>query len=92
MNLSSEFRKLVLESECQVFVKGKHQVLVCGLSNRYMYKWNSLGTGFAKGVLQGTLYLQMSPPRYCTYFYFLKVYLLFYLLILETERERKGER
>lgn len=28
VNLSSKFRELVLESECQVFVKGKHQVLV----------------------------------------------------------------
>lgn len=26
VNLSSEFRELVLESECQVFVKGKSQV------------------------------------------------------------------
>lgn len=68
MNLSSEFRELVLESECQVFVKGKHQVLVCELSTRYcVCKWSSPGTVFAKGVLPGTLHLQMSSSRYHTY-------------------------
>lgn len=67
MNLSNEFRELELESECHVFVKGKHPVLVCELSTRHcVCKRSSSGPTFAKGVLPGTLHLQTGILRYYT--------------------------
>lgn len=67
VNLSNEFRTLVLESEHHVFVKGKHPVLVCELSTRHcVCKGSSSGTTFAKGVLPGTLHLQTGILRYYT--------------------------
>lgn len=65
VNLSNEFRELELERECHVFVKGKHPMLVCALSTRHcVCEGSSSGTTFAKGVLPGTLHLQMDILRY----------------------------
>lgn len=53
MNLSSEFRELVLESECQGLVKGEHQELVCESNARYcVCKWSSQVLCLQRGCSQ----------------------------------------